>query len=392
MTVRGAQPALTEPDAGAPRKQAEIAQLTGIRGVAAAWVVLYHFQPQIFALAPELRPLSVVFGGGYLAVDLFFVLSGYIIAFQYLQAFPGGRGDYGAFVVKRLARIYPLQIVTLALLVALVVGGLVLGVPITPPSSFTVGGAVQDALLERGWVVPSQGWNFPAWSLSAEWFAYLLFPLVAILVGLLRRRWWLLATGGAACVVAEAAGSALLPGFDGMPHPLVRVMVAFVLGALLFAAPRPRIPPAVTAWTAVAAGVVLAVGVPLLPGGAPRAAAALVLAGVVVVGLAGGGGPVVRLLAARGPEYAGRISYGVYMIHGIVLMVATVVLGALALAVPVREVLTWPLVARIGIVLIPLAVSGVAGALLYHLVERPAQRWITGPLRRRAVPAATIDR
>ncbi|MFW8746078.1 hypothetical protein ACOI9R_38685, partial [Mesorhizobium japonicum] len=91
-------------------------------------------------------------------------------------------------------------------------------------------------------------------------------------------------------------------------------------------------------------------------------------------------------------EYAGRISYGVYMIHGIVLMVATVVLGALALAVPVREVLTWPLVARIGIVLIPLAVSGVAGALLYHLVERPAQRWITGPLRRPAGPAAPIAR
>lgn len=391
MTVRGAAPALPEPDAGALRKRAEIAQLTGIRGVAAAWVVLYHFQPQIFALVPEAHPLSRVLGGGYLAVDLFFVLSGYIIAFQYLEAFPGGRGDYGAFLVKRLARIYPLQLVTLVLLVLLVVGGFALGVPITPPSSFTAWGAVQDALLVRGWVVPSQGWNFPAWSLSAEWFAYLLFPLVAIVVGLLRRRRWLLVLGATACVALEAAGSVLLPGFDGMPHPLVRVMVAFVLGALLLAAPRPRIPPTAAAWIAVAAGAVLALAVPLIPGEAPRAAAALVLTGVVVAGLAGGGGPVVRLLGARVPEYAGRISYGVYMVHGIVLMVATVVLGALALLVPVREVLTWPLIARIGIVLIPLAVAVAAGALLYHLVERPAQRWITGPLRRRAVPAAAID-
>ena len=380
------------PAPAGPGKRAELAQLTGLRGIAAAWVVLYHFQPQIFALAPELRPLAVVLRGGYFAVDLFFLLSGYIIAYQYLHAFPRGRGDYGAFLVKRIARIYPLQLVTLVLIVILVVGGVALGVPVTPPSAFTAWGAVQDALLIRGWVVPSQGWNFPAWSLSAEWFAYLVFPAVALLLGVVRRRLALLAAVAVVCVGVEAAGTVLLPGFDGMPHPLLRVMVAFLLGACLYAAPRPPIPPAAAGWVAAVAGVALVAGCELLPGDPLRAAVSLLLAAVIVLGLAHGGGPVTRFLGSRVPEYAGRISYGVYMIHGIVLMVATIALGALALIVPLPEVLAWPLIARIGIVLVPLAVSGVAGAALYHLVERPAQRWITGPLRRRAVPAAEVDR
>ena len=128
------------PAPAGPGKRAELAQLTGVRGIAAAWVVLYHFQPQIFALAPELRPLGVVLRGGYFAVDLFFLLSGYIIAYQYLHAFPRGRGDYGAFLVKRIARIYPLQLVTLVLIVILVVGGIALWVlwPVLQPVLITL--------------------------------------------------------------------------------------------------------------------------------------------------------------------------------------------------------------------------------------------------------------
>jgi peptidoglycan/LPS O-acetylase OafA/YrhL len=380
------------PTAPAAHKRSEIRQLTGVRGLAAAWVVLFHFQPQIFALAPELKPLAVVLHGGYFAVDLFFVLSGYIIAFQYLHAFPRGRGDYGAFLVKRLARIYPVHLVTLVLIVVLVVGGVLLGVPVRPASAFTWWGAVEDALLVRGWVVPTQGWNFPAWSLSAEWFAYLAFPLVALVVGLLRRRVAFLVVLVGVCVALEAAGTVLLPGFDGMPHPLLRVMVAFLLGAALYALPSVPVPPAVSGWVAAAAGAALVVGVELLPGDPLRAAVSLLLAALIVFGLARGGGPVVRVLAARIPEYGGRISYGVYMIHGIVLMVATIGLGALSLVVPLdRALATWPLIARIGVVLVPLVVSVLLGALLYRVVERPAQRWITGPLRRRPVPAASID-
>jgi hypothetical protein len=90
--------------ATAPDKRAEIRQLTGVRGLAAGWVMLYHFQPQIFALAPELRPLSVVMRGGYFAVDLFFVLSGFILAHVYYDGFARlAARSWGTFLVRRLA-------------------------------------------------------------------------------------------------------------------------------------------------------------------------------------------------------------------------------------------------------------------------------------------------
>jgi len=382
---------VADPAAGpVPLKRAEIRQLTGVRFIAAIWVVLYHFRFMILGLVPELKPIGFLFDGGYLAVDVFFVLSGYIIAYQYLHAFPRGRGDYGAFLVKRLARIYPLQVVTLGITVGFVLLGTALRVPITPASNFTVWGAVQDVLLIRGWIVPTQGWNFPAWSLSAEWFAYLLFPVVAIVVAWAVRRRGLLLGVAAVCIVAEGLTAFLLPSFDGMPHPLIRVMTAFVLGALIQAATSATGRPAL----AIVGIVVLAaliVGGSFVPTDGLRAAVSLTASAVAVAGLANGSGPVVRVLGSRRLEYGGRISYGIYMFHGILLMVFYVLLGLLSSLVPLTELLTWPMILRIGIVLIPLASVLLAGAGLYHGVERPAQRLLTARLRHRPVPAAVID-
>ncbi len=148
----------------------------------------FHFAEPFEQLIPELAGASFLHATGYLAVDLFFVLSGFILAYQYLDRFPKARGDYLGFLVKRLARIYPTQIFTLGMLVAVVAGGSFIGVSISEPQNFTALGAIQDALLIRGWFVPTQGWNFPSWSLSAEWFAYLLFPVVCATVVAAARR------------------------------------------------------------------------------------------------------------------------------------------------------------------------------------------------------------
>lgn len=381
---------MSEADAPArvePRR-AEIRQLTGVRFLAAIWVVLYHFQFMIFGLVPELHPIAFLFDAGYLAVDLFFVLSGYIIAYQYLSAFPSGRGapgQYRRFLIKRLARIYPVHLVTLLLAIAVIATGVLIGVAIPYPDSFTVWGAIQDLLLVRGWEpFPHQGWNFPAWSLSAEWFAYLLFPAVALLVAVARRvRGRALGHGRtglllvlAGCLAAEWLGAWLLPSFNGMPHPLVRVVAGFVAGAAIFALGVPRIRSGVLAVAGLFALVLLITTLGRIELDPARAVVALLLASVVVAGLAGGGGPGIRWLASGPLEYGGRVSYGIYMIHGIVLMVFGALLAALVHTVPRETVLQWPVIARLGLLLVPLAVVLVLGALLYHLVERPAQRRI----------------
>lgn len=361
-----------------PDRRAEIRQLTGVRFVAAVWVVLYHFQFMIFGLVPELHAVGFLFDSGYLAVDLFFVLSGYIIAYQYLAEFPGGRGPYRRFLLRRLGRIYPLQLVTLLLAVVIIGGAFLAGAAIPFPENFTVWGAIQDLLLIRGWEpVPHQGWNFPAWSLSAEWFAYLLFPLVALSIGALRRRRAALLAAILGCLVVEGLGAWLLPSFNGMPHPLIRVIAGFVAGAAIFAiGPPRRIRPSVLAVGALVALLVLITVVGRIGSDPARAAVALALAAAIVVGLAGGSGPAIRWLQSRPLDYGGRISYGIYMIHGIVLMVVAALLAVLVQTIPQAEFLHWPIIARVGLLLIPFAIVLVLGALLYHLVERPAQRRI----------------
>ena len=368
-------------DAAAAGARSEIRQLTGVRFIAAIWVVLYHFQFMIFGLVPELHAVGFLFEAGYLAVDLFFVLSGYIIAYQYLSAFPGGRGPYRRFLIRRLARIYPLQLVSLVLAILVILTGVLLGFVIPSPQNFTVWGAVQDFLLIRGWEpFPHQGWNFPAWSLSAEWFAYLLLPLVALLIGAVRRRRPGLFIVLLGCLALEALGAWLLPSYNGMPHPLVRVLAGFLAGAAIFAIGPPRIrgrtPGGVLAISSLVALALLVVGVARISNDPTRAVVSLALAGIVVAGLAGGTGPSIRWLASKPLDYGGRVSYGIYMIHGIVLMSFGALLALLVHAVPHATVLQWPVIVRLAVLLVPLSLVLVLGALLYHLVERPAQRWI----------------
>ena len=96
----------------------EIRSLTGLRGVTAMLVAAYHFYPVQSPL------LSRTVGRFYLWVDLFFVLSGFVMALNYGRMFRDGfSGEaFGEFLLRRLARVYPLYIVVLVLQVALTLG------------------------------------------------------------------------------------------------------------------------------------------------------------------------------------------------------------------------------------------------------------------------------
>ena len=97
-----------------------IPSLTGLRGIAAAWVLLFHIGLQARYVDPLIgQVLSTVAGGGFLGVDFFFVLSGFVIALNYSgDAAPTSVRSYLHFLKKRLARIYPVHVMVLLLLVA----------------------------------------------------------------------------------------------------------------------------------------------------------------------------------------------------------------------------------------------------------------------------------
>ena len=94
-----------------PARVAEIPALTGLRALLAWWVVVYHMTiPELAPLPPDgwLEPLRA---HGYLAVDGFFVLSGFILSYVYRDAFAAGvPGIYPRFLLARLARLYPVHL------------------------------------------------------------------------------------------------------------------------------------------------------------------------------------------------------------------------------------------------------------------------------------------
>ncbi len=345
----------------------QIRALTGLRFVAAMWVVLYHFRTELFLLLPEWGRLDFLVRLGFLAVPLFFALSGFILAYQHYTEFAGAERDYPRFLAKRLARIYPLHVVTLLGLVVAFLGAGHLGVRVGNPESYDLGGAAQDVFLVRGWIVPSQGWNSPAWSLSAEWFAYLCFPVVVALVAMRpSSRWW-----PAALLLAMVAGRlGYAVALDTVSiHPLVDVMTMFVGGVALFRLVGGARPSRLADLVGGVALILLIGVTSLLPGPATVVLATAVLAFATVGGLCLARGPFQRLLSWSPIEWGGRISFSIYLIHNPLATVTgrlwrTPELETLPLGMRLIAVLAWPV----------LVIAFAAAA--YHLIERPGQRLV----------------
>lgn len=217
----------TRPEASGPEaaRLTEIASHTALRGLAAVMVVIYHYRP---LLKPhfDVDAYTGLIARSYVAVDLFFILSGFIIAAVYSSRLAtGGAGMLRSFYVARLARLYPLHLLTLAFMVAITLRGGRAGI------EDLFGDIVQNVLMIHAWGLTDRFvFNFPSWSISGEWAAYLLFPLLALL---LARR------GGAAAfwVVIVAAYALLIAREGGLNADerlsLARAVPGFMLGMLV---------------------------------------------------------------------------------------------------------------------------------------------------------------
>ncbi len=148
-----------------------IGGLTALRGLAALYVASYHHLGNLGVPAPLYK--------GYLAVDFFFLLSGFIIMHAYGAVFSNAPtwSHYKTFLLLRLGRIYPVHL--LAMVVLSVVGLFLAENPFNVISLSALG----NVLLVQAWgFFDSRTWNGPAWSLSVEWACYLLFPLLCWLL------------------------------------------------------------------------------------------------------------------------------------------------------------------------------------------------------------------
>jgi peptidoglycan/LPS O-acetylase OafA/YrhL len=358
---------------------ANIKPLTALRFFAAFWVVLYHYWPNLSTAAPP-----AMIAKGYLGVEAFFTLSGFILCHVYLQGFGQGKFRYGDFLWNRLARVYPLHLVTLAGVGVMAVAAGVAGIAVDP-NMLAWQALPANLLLVQAWgFAPVSGWNHPSWSISAEWFAYLSFPAFAYAAWRLRNLPWL-AVGLALALVA-----ALYPAFQALAgFPLteatirwgaLRIVPCFAYGCALHALWRSgAVSGRFSGLGACLAGAAVLLAVHFR---APDQIIVMTL-GALIVMLAGLAAAGSRFATQAPLVYLGEISYSTYMI-----CIPWKILAVNAMLKLLNiEGDQLPFYAWIAVVLALVPLS----AASYHIVEKPARErmkaWAKGWRERRPATA-----
>lgn len=368
----------------------ELQSLTPLRGIAAVWVICFHFVVVYFAFRPE--QFSWVFNKGYLAVDMFFMLSGFVLSHVYWRAFAADAsaqaGKYWSFMGARVARLYPLHLFNLCQFVLATLAfrfwqdgsaGKLSSIPVEGPRSLTA--LVANVAMLQGIKASELAWNYPAWSISVEFFAYFLFPLGLPMMARADARTRSLLAAGA---VSALGLFAYLAGgdfnqWDG-PITLLRCLPEFVLGALLYAGFRASLWPD---WfsrdgtvAAVAAGLLV-----LLHFGAPDILVVAAFPAVILTAVMNAG-RVAPVLNAGPLVWLGEISYSLYLAHGFVQFLTTKLLAGAGVPDPAElpyASAAWMLLAMLGATLL-------MAAFTHRRIE------IAGRARLRRILAAPGDR
>jgi len=349
--------------------------LTGIRGLAAWGVVLYHVRLSLAGLVPA--PVIAGLGKGYLAVDLFFMLSGFVIWYNYAARIrDGGWGEARTFLWRRFARVWPLHAVVLAGFAAL---ALLLGLTGRGTAGYPWAELPLHLALVQNWgFLPELAWNHPAWSISTELAAYLLFPAAVAAVRWDRLPGWALLAIAALLAAALHALFALHGetslGARIEQLGLWRCLAGFAIGMVLcilwerWQHSRPGAPAA----AAACLGLFALGRATALPETAFVPAA--FFAGLLALAL--DRGAVAGFVGGKALTYLGEISYSTYLAHFGLFLVFKL------LFVDASLQLSWGQLAGF------LALVFAASVALYHGIEKPAQRWLNRRPPRWALPAA----
>ncbi|MDA5093076.1 acyltransferase [Aliiroseovarius sp. KMU-50] len=206
-----------------------------LRFVASVGIVVYHSNE--FFFPPEQRALIIAQQGFGLYVDLFFMISGFVLAYVYAGRISNLR-RFADFMWRRIARIYPLHLVVLAVNIVVWAVLLTRGESATAPS-FAPGCITQTALLVQEYFDCGSPYMFNGvtWSISIEMGLYILFPLIASLAML--GPIWI----GTVCLLFTLTAAFLLPEYKEwghLPH-LLRGLVSFPIGVFLYRI-RDRLP------------------------------------------------------------------------------------------------------------------------------------------------------
>ena len=395
------------------REKAHVLALDSIRGVAAVTVVIHHVirMPILLSAFPQNAWIDWAFfrEGGFL-VDLFFVLSGIVMSLSYVQP-DFGHFSLREFMVRRLARVYPLHIVMLFvnLLFRLVrIEFVALGLITAVPYAFEVNNAysffLNVFLLHSLGFVQYLNWNAPSWSISVEFYTYLIFGLLLLSAQRLRspRGFYLCAAllviGSWFALYAIIGRKELGAQFD---WGILRCLISFFLGVLtvkfvsrLSVSPTPTVQGAIqfAALVASIAHVSMIEAYPWISYLVPLTFAVFLGSLLAFPDAAF----VPRILVTKPLVWLGKRSYSIYMVHAFVILLAEYFVRALGpRPVAALEAICGGLAASLTLVAILAAVL-ILSAFTYAYVEIPGgkllRRWLQDKTSFSVAPAANPTR
>jgi peptidoglycan/LPS O-acetylase OafA/YrhL len=364
-------------DPAATREPAStnIPELDALRGLAALAVVVFHAEGRWFPC-------------GWAAVDLFFVLSGYLVTSIVLRH-GGGQGFLFRFYVRRGLRIWPLYYLVVALVAA--ASPWVVSRPDWAGLPYTL---TFTQSLPEYWRAPAPSFSpylGHTWTLAIEEQFYLIWPALLLLVG--RNRVVPLAIAcGAASVAVRWSGwpsILLIARADGMA--LGAVLAGLTLGTAMHTARYRRLQ--VGAWFSFLLG---ALAVTLLGGfvrlrylthpGPTLLAYNVMFLGLVGMAVLGSGRPALGLLRLNSLRWLGKVSYGLYLVHLVLFIAVSDV--ARALGIPGRP--AWLFIPAIGasVLLAGLSSRFIEGPILAWKDRFPYPPPPSTPLLRKGRPSA----
>jgi peptidoglycan/LPS O-acetylase OafA/YrhL len=355
--------------------------LTGARGIAAWYVVVYHIRLSFADSIPA--PIMAFLAKGYLAVDLFFVLSGFVMWLTYGHKFAQkGLSAAPDFYIKRIARIYPLHIFILMSVLLYVAVLWMTGR--YNPATYPIAEFPLHILLVQNWGMTAKlAWNDPDWSISTEMAAYLIFPFVAVALNNVKLNRFAILTLVVALAVAldsfmHARGAPNI-GFDITRTGLTRCILEFFTGVLvcIFWKQVRQHPSKLFRFFALAAMPMLAICWYL--GMIRETLAVPLICAASVYLLASTSSATYNPFANGILRMIGDVSYSTYLVH--------YPLWVFFKLIFVRDVnhVAFPLM------ILYLAITALASAILYRIIEQPGrtifqtlgQSMISGRIRNR---------
>jgi peptidoglycan/LPS O-acetylase OafA/YrhL len=338
--------------------------LTGIRGFAALWIILSHQFNRLEAMYPDQGALLKLINVGWLGVDIFSLLSGFIISYAYCQQLSKPTVPViGRFLWLRFARTWPLHLFVLVLFMASLVNLKDFSVieNLWRDPQF-----LSQLFLVQGWGFNSyKSWNVPSWTLSAEWFWYLLFPLFSITIVQVHRAATALFMAFACISITGFLLIQVLDTSFATTHKwgVVRIGGEMFAGCFLYRAYQLGLPERFPyAWVGVAV-IVLVLLNPDLP--IDIGVTLIIMAFLLLVlGLAMNQQPFRILFGNRASIYLGDLSYSLYMNHWLFV-------GSEGLFGYIQFTTIYTVIA------VNAAIIGMS-VLTYHFVERPSRAWLRG--------------